>query len=333
MARVIAILLFVLSVAAIAIGSAGIRFSRLPLDLPTVPFDFTVEKGLSLKAVSQKLADAGLLSEPYSLWVLGRLTDEASKIQAGRYRLVEPISPIELLQKLVDGNVLKVGVTFVEGVTFRDMRASLEANPDIRVTLKSMSNKDVLKKLAAPETNPEGLFFPDTYQFSPGTSDLDILRASYQAMQKRLALAWQERAQGLPYRSPYEALIMASIIEKETGRADERPEIAGVFVNRLRRPMRLQTDPTVIYGLGENFDGNIRRRDLTNDTPYNTYTRDGLPPTPIAMPGLASIKAALNPATTDKVYFVATGNGDGSHVFSRTLDEHNRAVAKYQLGR
>ncbi|MBC7623674.1 MAG: endolytic transglycosylase MltG [Aeromicrobium sp.] len=333
MARVIAILLFVLSVAAIAIGSAGIRFSRLPLDLPTVPFDFTVEKGLSLKAVSQKLADAGLLSEPYSLWVLGRLTDEASKIQAGRYRLVEPISPMELLQKLVDGNVLKVGVTFVEGVTFRDMRASLEANPDIRVTLKSMSNKDVLKKLAAPETNPEGLFFPDTYQFSPGTSDLDILRASYQAMQKRLAQAWQERAQGLPYRSPYEALIMASIIEKETGRADERPEIAGVFVNRLRRPMRLQTDPTVIYGLGENFDGNIRRRDLTNDTPYNTYTRDGLPPTPIAMPGLASIKAALNPATTDKIYFVATGNGDGSHVFSRTLDEHNRAVAKYQLGR
>ena len=333
MARVIAILLFVLSVAAIAVGSAGMRFSRLPLDLPTVPFDFTVEKGLSLKAVSQKLADAGLLSEPYSLWVLGRLTDEASKIQAGRYRLVEPISPMELLQKMVNGDVLKVGVTFVEGVTFRDMRASLEANPDIRVTLKSMSNKDVLKKLAAPETNPEGLFFPDTYQFSPGTSDLDILRASYQAMQKRLAQAWQERAQGLPYRSPYEALIMASIIEKETGRADERPEIAGVFVNRLRRPMRLQTDPTVIYGLGENFDGNIRRRDLTNDTPYNTYTRDGLPPTPIAMPGLASIKAALNPATTDKVYFVATGNGDGSHVFSRTLDEHNRAVAKYQLGR
>jgi UPF0755 protein len=333
MARVIAVILFVLSVAAIAIGAAGVRYSRTPLDLPTTPFDFTVEKGLSLKAVSQKLADTGLLAEPYSLWLLGRLTSDASKIQAGRYRLTAAISPMGLLNKMVEGDVLKVGVTFVEGVTFRDMRAALEANPDIRVTLKGMSAKEILKKLAAPETHPEGLFFPDTYQFSPGTSDLDILRASYQAMQKKLTEAWQERAQGLPYRSPYEALIMASIVEKETGRADERPEIAGVFVNRLRRPMRLQTDPTVIYGMGEKFDGNIRRRDLTTDTPYNTYTRDGLPPTPIAMPGLASIKAALNPATTDKLYFVATGNGDGSHVFSRTLDEHNRAVAKYQLGR
>jgi UPF0755 protein len=333
MARVIAAILFVLCVAAMAIGAVGVRYSRTPLVLPTVPFDFTVERGLSLKAVSQKLTDAGLLAEPYSLWVLGRLTDEASKIQAGRYRLVSPISPMDLLQKMVDGDVLKVGMTFVEGVTFRDMRAALEANPDIRVTLKGLSARDILKKLAAPETNPEGLFFPDTYQFSPGTSDLDILRASYQAMQKKLTEAWQQRAPGLPYQSPYEALIMASIVEKETGRADERPQIAGVFVNRLRLPMRLQTDPTVIYGMGEKFDGNIRRRDLTTDTPYNTYTRDGLPPTPIAMPGLASIKAALNPASTDKLYFVATGNGDGSHVFSRTLDEHNRAVAKYQLGR
>jgi UPF0755 protein len=333
MARVMKALFFVLSVVAIPVGGAGVRFSRTPLVLPTTPFDFTVEKGLSLKAVSQKLADAGLLAEPYSLWLLGRLTDDASKIQAGRYRIATPISPMELLSKMVDGDVLKVGVTFIEGMTFRDMRATLEANQDIRVTLKGISEKDILKKLTAPESNPEGLFFPDTYQFSPGTSDLDILRASYQAMQKKLTEAWQQRAPDLPYQSPYEALIMASIVEKETGRADERPQIAGVFVNRLRRPMRLQTDPTVIYGMGEKFDGNIRRRDLTTDTPYNTYTRDGLPPTPIAMPGLASIKAALNPAKTDNLYFVATGNGDGSHVFSRTLDEHNRAVAKYQLGR
>jgi UPF0755 protein len=333
MGRVVALLLFVLCVALIAVGSAGVRFSRTPLDLPTVPFEFTVEKGLSLKAVSQKLAEAGLLPEPYGLWLLGRFTDDASKIQAGRYRLTAPISPHDLLQKMVDGDVLKVSVTFVEGVTFRDMRTSLEQNPDIRVTLKGLSEKDILKKLAAPETNPEGLFFPDTYQFSPGTSDLDILRASYQAMQKKLAEAWQGRAQNLPYRSPYEALIMASIIEKETGRSDERPQIAAVFINRLRVPMRLQTDPTVIYGLGDKYDGNIRRRDLTTDTPYNTYTRDGLPPSPIAMPGLASIKAALNPAESDKLYFVATRSGDGSHAFSRTLDEHNRAVYKYQLGR
>jgi UPF0755 protein len=178
MARVMKALFFVLSVVAITVGGAGVRFSRTPLVLPTTPFDFTVEKGLSLKAVSQKLADAGLLAEPYSLWLLGRLTDDASKIQAGRYRIATPISPMELLSKMVDGDVLKVGVTFIEGMTFRDMRATLEANQDIRVTLKGISEKDILKKLTAPESNPEGLFFPDTYQFSPGTSDLDILRAS-----------------------------------------------------------------------------------------------------------------------------------------------------------
>jgi UPF0755 protein len=333
MGRVIAAVLFVLAVAMIALASAGVRYSKTKMDLPTTPFEFTVEKGSSLKSLSQKLSNAGLLSEPYGFWLLGRFSNEANLIQAGRYRLTEPLSPIELLQKLSDGDVIKVAITFVEGITFREMRAALEENPDLKVTLKALSAKEILKKLGAPETNPEGLFFPDTYQFAPGASDLDILRASYQAMQKKLADAWKERAQNLPYRTPYEALIMASIIEKETGRADERPLIAAVFINRLRLPMRLQTDPTVIYGLGDKYDGNIRRRDLTTDTPYNTYTRDGLPPTPIAMPGLASIRAALNPADSDKLYFVATKGGDGSHAFSKTLDEHNRAVAKHQLGR
>ncbi|MFO0114413.1 MAG: endolytic transglycosylase MltG [Betaproteobacteria bacterium] len=333
MVRVVGVLLFVLAVIMIALASAGVRYSKTPLDLPSQPFEFTVERGTSLKALSRKLADAGLFSEPYSFWLLGKFSNDANLIQAGRYRLTKPISPTELLQKLNDGDVVKVAITFIEGVTFKKMRESLEAHPDIKATLKGSLAKDVLKKLGASEAYPEGLFFPDTYQFSPGTTDLDILRASYQSMQRKLNDAWASRATGLPYKSAYEALIMASIIEKETGRADERPEIAAVFVNRLRLPMRLQTDPTVIYGLGEKFDGNIRKRDLTTDTPYNTYTRDGLPPTPIAMPGLASIQAALNPANSDKLYFVATKNGDGSHAFSSNLADHNRAVSKYQLGR
>ena len=333
MTRFIAGFLFVLAVAAILIVSAGVRFSGTPVDLPTRPFEFTVEKGTSLKALSRKLADAGLFSEPYGFWALGRLTNGATGIQAGRYRLDAPISPINLLLKLNNGDVVKETITFIEGVTFKEMREALEADQRLKATLKGLSAAEVLKKLGAPEANPEGLFFPDTYQFAAGTSDLDLLRASYQSMKKKLSEAWETRAEGLPYRSPYEALIMASIIEKETGRADERPLIASVFINRLRLPMRLQTDPTVIYGMGERFDGNIRRRDLTADTPYNTYTRDGLPPSPIAMPGLGSIKAALNPVQSDKLYFVATKDGDGSHAFSRTLEEHNRAVAKYQLGR
>ena len=333
MARFFAGFMFVLAVTAIALGSAGLRYSRTPVDPPTQPFEFTVEKGTSLKALSRKLSDAGLFGEPYGFWLLGRFTDEATGIQAGRYRLDAPISPVDLLRKLNNGDVVKETITFIEGVSFNEMRAALEADRRLKITLKGMPAIEILKRLGAAEVNPEGLFFPDTYQFAAGTSDLDLLRASYQSMKKKLNGAWETRAEGLPYRSAYEALIMASIIEKETGRADERPLIASVFVNRLRLPMRLQTDPTVIYGMGKRFDGNIRRRDLTADTPYNTYTRDGLPPTPIAMPGLGSIKAALKPAESDKLYFVATRSGDGSHAFSRTLEEHNRAVAKYQLGR
>ena len=226
---------------------------------------------------------------------------------------------------------MTVALTFVEGITFAEMRAQLESATELQITLKGLSNTDVLKKIGASESNPEGLFFPDTYRFSAGTTDLELLKKSYRMMQQKLAQAWEQRDPGLPYKVPYEALIMASIIEKETGRADERPLIGSVFTNRLKIPMRLQTDPTVIYGMGQRFDGNIRRRDLTTDTPYNTYTRDGLPPTPIAMPGWGALLAAVKPAQSDKLYFVA--KGDGSHYFSRSLDEHNRAVAKYQLGK
>lgn len=319
-------------VLALAVGGWFYSFAHGALSLPQTPFDFTVRPGASLKSVSRQLADAGLLPDAQTLWVLGRITD-ATAIQAGNYRLDKPATPLEILQKLKDGDVIPVSITFVEGITFAEMRRQLEAAKDVKVTLKGLADVEVLKRVGASEPHPEGLFYPDTYRYSAGTSDLDILRKSYQAMQKKLADAWSQRAADLPYANPYHALIMASIVEKETGRAEERPLIAAVFVNRLRVPMRLQTDPTVIYGMGASYDGNIRKRDLTADTPYNTYTRDGLPPTPIAMPGWGALLAAVRPAHSDKLYFVARGDGSGSHVFSRSLDDHNRAVAKYQLGR
>lgn len=313
----------------VAAGGAWFHwFAHTPLPLPHTPFEFTVRPGASLKAVSRQLADVGLLPDAQTLWLLGRATD-ATAIQAGAYRLDKPASPLEILKKLNDGDVIPITLTFVEGITFAEMRSQLEASKDIKVTLKGLSDAEVLKRVGATEAHPEGLFFPDTYRFSAGYSDLDLLRKCYQTMQKRLADAWAQRDPDLPYANAYEALIMASIIEKETGRAEERPLIASVFVNRLRLPMRLQTDPTVIYGMGQGFDGNIRKRDLGTDTPYNTYTRDGLPPSPIAMPGWGSILAAVHPLKSDRLYFVA--KGDGSHYFSRTLEEHNRAVARYQL--
>jgi UPF0755 protein len=325
-------------VAAIA-GAAGWLYyfahNSLPLPMSAAgslaPFEFVVKPGASLKTLSKQLTDQKLLPEPQSLWILGRITNQATGIQAGSYRLESAVTPLELLQKLNDGDVIAVSVTFIEGSTFADMRARLEKTGGVKETLKGTSNAEVLKRIGATETHPEGLFFPDTYRFAIGTTDVELLKSSYSAMKKKLAEAWEMRDKNLPYKTPYEVLTMASIIEKETGKAEERPLIGSVFVNRLRIPMRLQTDPTVIYGMGENYDGNIRRRDLTTDTPYNTYTRDGLPPTPIAMPGWGSLLAAVKPAASEKLYFV--GKGDGSHYFSASLDEHNRAVAKYQLGR
>ena len=294
-------------------------------------FDFTVKPGASLKALSKQLTEQNLLPEPQSFWLLGRLTNQATGIQAGSYRLDTAVTPLELLQKLNDGDVIPVSVTFIEGSTFADMRARLEKTDGVKVMLKGLSNTEVLKRIGATESYPEGLFFPDTYRFATGSTDVELLKTSYLAMKKKLDEAWAMRDKDLPYKTPYDALKMASIIEKETGKAEERPLIGAVFINRLRIPMRLQTDPTVIYGLGESYDGNIRKRDLTTDTPYNTYTRDGLPPTPIAMPGWGSLMAAVKPAASQKLYFV--GKGDGTHYFSASLDEHNRAVAKYQLGR
>ena len=321
-----------LALAAVAVVAGWFYFyANSPLSPPQTPFEFTVRHGTSLKSLSRQLTDASLLPEAQSFWLLGRVMSQATGIQAGTYRLTAPLTPLALLQKLNDGDVITVALTFVEGITFAEMREKLENASELKIILKGLSNSDVLKQVGAVESSPEGLFFPDTYRFSAGTSDLDLLKKSYRMMQQKRNEAWAQRDANLPYKNEYEALIMASIIEKETGRAEERPLIGSVFTNRLRIPMRLQTDPTVIYGLGQRFDGNIRRRDLTTDTPYNTYTRDGLPPTPIAMPGWGSLLAAVKPAQSDKLYFVA--KGDGSHYFSRSLDEHNRAVAKYQLGK
>jgi UPF0755 protein len=242
---------------------------------------------------------------------------------------VDPVTPLELLGKLTRGDVTQAEVKLIEGWTFRQFRLALDESPYLRHDTKGMDNSQIMARIGASESDPEGLFFPDTYLFAKGSADLAVLRRSYRAMQRHLAQEWAARDANVPYRTPYEALIMASIIEKETGRPAERDLIGGVLVNRLRIGMRLQADPTVIYGLGASFDGNLTKAHLQQDGPYNTYTRAGLPPTPIDMPSLASLRAALKPAKTDALYYVS--RGDGSSEFSRTLNDHNRAVTKYQL--
>lgn len=289
----------------------------------------TVKPGMSLNAVARDLEQQGLI-ENYRLFVwMARLGGKAAQLQAGEYQLMPGMTPPQLLQQMVEGKVHQYAITLVEGITFRELLQQLQDNPFLRHDLASLDNAAVMASIGHPGEHPEGRFLPETYHFPRGLSDVEFLRRAYQAMQERLEREWQGRAEGLPLKSPYEALILASIVEKETGLESERQAIAGVFVRRMKKGMRLQTDPTVIYGLGLDFDGNLRRRDLLSDTPYNTYTRRGLPPTPIAMPGADAIHAALHPDDSDKLYFVA--RGDGSHQFSATLEEHNRAVIEYQL--
>jgi UPF0755 protein len=324
--------LFLLALLAAAVAGAWLYwFANHPITPPRTPFDFTVRSGASVKSVSRKLADEGLFPEGESFWVVARILGKAGAIQAGTYRLDRAMTPLEILAKLKRGEVVLAEILFVEGTTLRQWRAQLAANTNVRQTLAGKSDDEIRTALGIADASPEGWLFPDTYRFAPGTSDLDLLKRAHAAMKKRLAEGWGSRDPNVPLKTPYEALILASIVEKETGTAPERPLIAGVFANRLRKGMRLQTDPTVIYGLGEKFDGDIRKRDLTTDTPYNTYTRDGLPPTPISMPGAGSLAAVMHPADTNAIYFV--GKGDGTHHFSATLDEHNRGVAKYQLKR
>jgi UPF0755 protein len=306
-------------------------FATRPVTLPKAPYEFTVHAGASLKSIARQLAADGVLDEAESFWILGRILGRARSVQAGTYRLDQALTPLELLDKLARGDVVVLEMVFVEGTTMRQWLAQLAAQPRVRHTLGGKTDAELRVLLGTADQPLEGWFFPDTYRFGPGTPDVDILKRAHAVMKKRLAEAWAGRDPDLALKTPYEALILASIVEKETAVAAERALVASVFLNRLKLPMRLQTDPTVIYGMGETFDGNIRKKDLTADSPWNTYTRDGLPPTPIAMPGAASLMAAVHPAASGYLYFVS--RGDGSHVFSRSLEEHNRAVAKYQLGR
>ncbi len=329
--RLLKRLLLLLVTAAIAAAGGLTWFALQPLALPTSPREFSIPFGLSLRGASQQMSDAGLGFAPWQFTLIARLAGKAAEIKAGSYEVSLGVTPWLLLEKLTRGDVTQAELVLVEGKTFRQLRQALDAHPSLQHDTTRLSDVEILAQLGAIERNAEGLFFPDTYLFTKKSSDLEILRRAYRAMQGRLGAEWQRRDPEVQFKSPYEALIMASIVEKETGRAADRERIAAVFANRLRLGMLLQTDPTVIYGLGQGFDGILRRRDLVTDTPYNTYTRGGLPPTPIAMPGLAALQATLHPPKSAMLYFVA--RGDGSSEFSRTLDEHNRAVAKYLRGK
>lgn len=321
-------ILVLLFVAAAASAGGLLWWGNQPLAMHGATVDFRIVPGSSLRSAIGQMQQAGVDVEAPLLAWLARLKRVESTIKAGSYSVHQGITPLELLEKLTLGKVTQGELTFVEGWTFKQWRARLDAHPELQHDTQGLSEAEIVQRLGLPVTRLEGWLFSDTYLFDKQSSDLDLLARAARAMQQRLESEWAGRADGLPYRTPQEALVMASIVEKETGREADRTLVAAVFVNRLRRGMLLQTDPSVIYGLGDAFDGNLRKHHLLDDTPYNTYTRPGLPPTPISMPGLASLRAALHPAGSDALYFVA--RGDGSSEFSRTLDEHNRAVNKYQ---
>jgi UPF0755 protein len=328
--RILLILLLVAALASTAaIGLAVHALHRpLALDAPVV---IEVPPGAALSRLASDLAGRELLEHPrlFALW--GRITGDAARIHAGEYRLEPGLDALGLLEILVRGRVLRRSLTLVEGWRFRDVRTALAAAPRLEPTIDDLDDGEIMRRLGAPDRVPEGRFFPDTYEYVAGNTDLALLRRAFQRMQTVLAEEWAQRDFDLPLETPDEALVLASLIEKETAVGAERRRIAAVFIRRLERGMRLQTDPAVIYGLGEDFDGNLTRAHLRAPSPWNTYLQRGLPPTPIAMPGRASIHAALHPAEGDALYFVA--RGDGSSVFSATLEEHNRAVRRYQLQR
>lgn len=330
-------LLILFALLALLVAAAGgllyrdlSAFAERPLGLPSDGIVVDLPRGQSIRALAGSLRAAGYLDRPaLYLEILARLDGSARRIRAGEYRLPAGMAPDALLALLVSGQVLQYPLTIVEGWSVRDLLSNVRNDPILLQTLEGLDGAEIMVRLGRPDMHPEGRFLPDTYHFPRGATDLAFLQRAMQAMDSVLAAEWERRAPGLPLETPERALVLASIVEKETSLAEERARVAGVFVRRLQIGMRLQTDPTVIYGLGEGFDGNLRRRDLQADTDYNTYTRSGLPPTPIALPGRAAIHASLHPAAGDELYFVA--RGDGSHHFSRTLSEHNAAVRRYQL--
>jgi UPF0755 protein len=306
-------------------------FKEVPLTLPQEGLVYILEPGSSVNTLAADLAAQGVIEQPILLRLLARLSDQASRLQAGEYRIPPGTTPVRLLEILASGKVIQHGLTLVEGWTFKQVMAAVSAHEALQHTLNDLPDDEIMQRLGYPGQHPEGRFFPDTYHFPRGERDVDFLNRAYRRMQQFLAKEWEQRAKDLPFKTPDQALILASIVERETALPEERPRIAGVFIRRLQKDMLLQTDPTVIYGMGDSYAGNIRRRDLETDTPYNTYVRKGLTPTPIAMPSGAAIRAVLHPQDGKELYFVATG--DGGHFFSASLDEHNRAVRKYQLKR
>jgi UPF0755 protein len=329
LARVAAILALT---GALLVAAGWVLFDRwlsTPLAIGAEPARIEIPRGQPLAHTARDLERRGLLEHARLLAAYATVTGADSKIRAGEYDVPPGTTPLTLLELLESGDVVQHSVTIVEGWTFRDLRRALEREPALDNKLAGQDDAAVMRALGEPGTRPEGLFFPDTYLFGRGATDLDILKQARERMRRELDRAWAERDKDLPIEDSYQALVLASIVEKETALSSERARIAGVFTERLRASMRLQTDPTVIYGLGPGFDGNLRRSDLERDGPYNTYTRAGLPPTPIALPGAGSLQAAVRPDERGDLYFVATGEADGSHTFSRTLAEHERAVAAY----
>ena len=333
------VILFVLLLA-VAVGAGlwlwqGHRgFADAPIGGTAAGATVEVASGDAFPTVLRKLRESGVSHGTDLQWrLLARQTNTASQLKVGEYALAPTLTPRELLQRMREGRTLQYRFTLVEGWNIRQVRAALRNASPLQQKTAQMSDAELMAALGHPDQHPEGRFLPETYVYTRSESDLDVLKRAYAAMEKALAAAWEARAPGIPLQSAEEALILASIIEKETGIAEERPAIAGVFARRLKIGMPLQTDPTVIYGIGSGYDGNIRRRDLTTDTPYNTYTRKGLTPTPIAMPGADALRAAVNPADGDALYFVAVGDGSGRHIFSATLAEHNAAVARYLVTR
>jgi UPF0755 protein len=320
--------LLLLIAGAFAANGVFQRWLSTPLTLQHAE-PFEIPPGQPLATTARALEARGWLDRPSWLVGYARVTGADARVRAGEYEISPGTTPRQLLKLFESGKVIQHTVTFVEGWTFRDVRRVLAREPQLEHRLAKLSDAEVMEQLGEKGQVPEGLFFPDTYVFAKGTSDLDVLKQARQRMRDELETAWKDRAQDLPIASSYEALILASIVEKETALESERPRIAGVFTTRLRRGMLLQTDPTVIYGLGAEFDGNLRRSDLERDGPYNTYTRTGLPPTPIALPGAEALRAAVRPDERGDIYFVATGLPDGSHTFSKTLGEHEAAIGEY----